>query len=368
MFNIGLSTLSLVAGVAITILSAQHALFIRHGVTNGYVVNDNIKDMTVDVDSSCSSSWKELSDGRLLTETQINKQPSIWDPNFCQQRTNNGTAVKGTRCHRSYWKDLSGKGLFIHPPSKLAFCLIPKNGCTQWTKVFNKLYHNNTNKNGPTPYSIHGDSVDKYGVEGIEKIFSDPDATKVVMVRDPLARFTSAYLNKCFAKNCRDQHCEKIRKQAGKKTGQKVTFSEAIDWILDQDVSIINTHWRLQSEHCNLRNHIKDYTIIGRMEKETLSSDASCIMDKAGISMFNKMNDSSSEPFWKEHKNMLVGRHHYRMETEVDVLKKLFTPRMARILAEKMQQDYDTFKLPIPSWIKDATGEWLDSNDHHVCR
>lgn len=361
MFNIGL-TLSLVAGVAIAILSAQHA-FLRDEVTKGYVVlNYNIKDTKVDVDSSCSSSWKEFSDGRLLTETQINQQPSLWDQNFCQQRTNNGTAVKGTRCHRDYWKG-SAKGLFIHPPSKLAFCIIAKNGSSQWTKVFNKLYHNNTNNNDSI-YTIHENSVDKFGIEGIESIFSDPDATKAVMVRDPLARFTSAYLGKCFMSKCTNQHCEMIRKHAGKKKGQKVTFREAINWILDQDVSNINGHWSLQSEHCNLRNHIKDYTIIGRMEKETLSIDASCIMDKAGISMFNRVNDSSTEPFWRD-KNDMVSKKHL---CEVDVLKKLFTPKMARILVEKMQQDYDTFKLPEPSWIKDATGEWLDSNEHHVCR
>ena len=371
MFNIGL-TLSLVAGIAITIISAQRALFIRDEVTKGYVVvGDNIKDMTDDVDSSCSSRWKEFSDGRLLTETHINKQPSIWDQNFCQQRTNNGTAVKGTRCHRDYWKG-SGGGLFIHPPSRFAFCIIAKNGCSQWTNVLNKLHHNNTNKNGAA-YGIAGNSVNTYGVEGIERIFADPGATKAVMVRDPLARFTSAYLNKCFAANCTNPFCY-ARKHAGKKKGQKVTFREAINWILDQDVSSINGHWKLQSEHCNLRNHIKDYTIIGRMEKETLSSDASCLMDKAGISMFNKVNDSSPEPFWRDKKDMVSKKHHstkqelVRVESEEDVLKKLFTPRMARILVEKMQQDYDTFKLPEPTWIKDATGEWLDSNEHHVCK
>ena len=40
---------------------------------------------------------------------------------------------------------------------------------------------------------------------------------------------------------------------------------------------------------------------------------------------------------------------------------------MARIVMEKMHQDYDVLKLPDPSWIDDATGEWLDSTDHHVC-
>ena len=39
---------------------------------------------------------------------------------------------------------------------------------------------------------------------------------------------------------------------------------------------------------------------------------------------------------------------------------------MARALMDKMKQDYDILNLPEPSWIEDATGEWLDSTDH--CR
>ena len=244
--------------------------------------------------------------------------------------------------------------------------MIAKNGCSQWSTVIAKLFNNNTNINGPS-YYISGTSIDQYGFKGIESIFSDPTATKVVMLRDPLARFASVYLNKCFANNCGNGFCFP-RKHAGKKNGEEVTFHEAIDWILDQNPADIDGHWKLQSEHCNLRTHINDYTIIGRMEKDTHSSDASCIMEKAGINRFNKQNSTSTEPFWKEHSKMTIAGQHYRQESEVETLKKLYSPTIARALMDKMKQDYDILKLPEPSWIEDATGEWLDSTDHHSCK
>ena len=50
------------------------------------------------------------------------------------------------------------------------------------------------------------------------------------------------------------------------------------------------------------------------------------------------------------------------------MLRKLFTPDLARRFMKKFQQDYDIFQLPEPEWVTQATGEWLDSLDHHACR
>jgi len=51
-----------------------------------------------------------------------------------------------------------------------------------------------------------------------------------------------------------------------------------------------------------------------------------------------------------------------------EVVLDSYSPTMARALMDKMKQDYDILKLPEPSWIEDATGEWLDSTDHHSCK
>ena len=251
--------------------------------------------------------------------------------------------------------------LFIHPPSKFAFCRIAKNGSTQWSKVLAKILNNDAGIISVWPhFSVPKLSIDQYGIDGVESIFSDPTATRAVMLRDPLARFASSYLDKCFGMNCTNKICYP-RKHAGKEEGQKVTFREAINWLVDTNpLAIIDPHWRLQSEFCNLREHLNDFTIIGRMEKETFTSHSNCILEKARI--------TSSEPFFKT-RDEITNRMgiHYRKESEEDVLKKLYSPRMARIVMEKMYQDYEVLRLPEPAWIDDATGEWLDSTDHHVC-
>ena len=83
-----------------------------------------------------------------------------------------------------------------------------------------------------------------------------------------------------------------MKQHAGKKKGEVVTFHEAIDWMLEQDdLSNIDGHYKLQSEYCNLHSHINDYTIIGRMEKDTLVSDPTCIR----IIKYDKANDTLTD-------------------------------------------------------------------------
>ena len=128
----------------------------------------------------------------LLTRTKINLQPSLWNYETCYFMSN--MYASGTLCHRDSWTK-HNSCLIIHPPSKFAFCEIAKNGCSQWTTVLAKLFYDNINIKF-SHFDLSLRSFEKYGIEGLNSIFSDPDATKVVMIRDPLARFASAYLDK----------------------------------------------------------------------------------------------------------------------------------------------------------------------------
>lgn len=47
-------------------------------------------------------------------------------------------------------------------------------------------------------------------------------------------------------------------------------------------------------------------------------------------------------------------------EREVTLLKKLFTKEAAMKLYAHLKEDYDTFHLPLPSWVNSATGEYYD--------
>ena len=107
----------------------------------------------------------------LLTRTKINLQPSLWNYETCYFMSN--TYASGTLCHRDSWTKHNSGGLIIHPPSKFAFCEIAKNGCSQWTTVLAKLFYDNINiENSHFDLSLR--SFEKYGIEGVNSIFSDP--------------------------------------------------------------------------------------------------------------------------------------------------------------------------------------------------
>ena len=96
------------------------------------------------------------------------------------------------------------------------------------------------------------------------------------------------------------------------------------------------------------------------MEKGTLSQDASSIMKIAGIAKFNrKGNSPNAEPYWD-----ISGRP---AKDESDLLKKLYTPETAERMYNKYLEDYELFHLPKPKWISEASGELIDSVDHHEC-
>lgn len=186
-------------------------------------------------------------------------------------------------------------------------------------------------------------------------------------------------MDKCFDRNCTSDFCipRFFYKPNGEDLppqGQPLSFRTALDYILQEKTNVagIDSHWALQSNKCGLNSGSleKYFTIIGRMTKETLSNDGNCIMDAANISQYNipasvkQENNMTPATFWSPGGGVSIT---YRREKEEDVLKKLFTKEAALELMEKYRQDYEIFQLPVPEWIESATGEWMDSLDHHSC-
>ena len=196
-----------------------------------------------------------------------------------------------------------------------------------------------------------------------------------MFVRDPLARFTSAYLHKCFDANCSNAFCfpRFYQKPRGQDQfvpkGQPISFRHALDWIMRSNVATIDGNFKLQSNRCGIdTGGLENYfTVIGKMTKETLSSDADCIIEYANKSQYNiptkshksipRVGNTTTPPltFWSPQGGLNVK---YRQENENEILKKLFTKEAAFELMEKFRRDYDVFQLPVPECLQLESG-WI---------
>lgn len=254
------------------------------------------------------------------------------------------------------------QGLFVYPPKKFAICLIEKNACSTWiTQVLQPLLTGNATacikgdsekacyaKLGFINWNIAKTSRQHFGQNGIESIFQDPTATRAVFLRDPLERFASAYFNKCIGPdrwNCIVPFSS---------TGTMRKFRNAVEYALTQNMSMVNAHWQLQAEHCELRTRIKGYNIIGLMKRETFEQDMNCVLSKAGLDRFVSPEHAQINPTTFGEQNRL---------SPTMVLQKLFPPVVARALINHLSVDYDLFGFAKePEWISQATGEWYDKD------
>lgn len=247
--------------------------------------------------------------------------------------------------HHNSWQ-----GLFVQPDLGFAFCPIQKNGCSSWSPVLTKMFFNDSSFDagkGDTQISMR--SQEKYGEEGMERVFRNPHAIRAVFVRDPLARFASAFMDKCITPSSRRANCPALK--------DGIVFRDAVKWALKENLAMTNPHWKPQAYHCELYKRVHEYNVIALMDKDSYADHAKCLLAQAGLERFNSLRQGV--PAFDPHSvpaNRGIGLQ------EADVLKKLFTQDAARALIQRLQIDYDTFHFSTePAWLADATGEWYES-------
>jgi len=243
--------------------------------------------------------------------------------------------------------------LFVHPESNFAFCSMPKVGCTEWTQVLHKIFYNDIKYDGGPDYAVRTTSLAYSGFKGAENVFNDAQAIRAVIVRDPLERFVSAFLDKCLREDCGSRQCI-FRKQRG-----AISLKTAVDGMLAMNpAGVANTHWRIQSHQCGLGKYVNSYNIVVKFTKDTLASDSACILELAGLSRFDYANETRS--FW--HASSTRGpRQGGNNEREQELLKRMFTKAAARRLMEHLREDYRTFNWTEPTWVAEATGELYET-------
>jgi hypothetical protein len=256
-------------------------------------------------------------------------------------------------------------GLFASPAHRFAFCSIAKVSSSAWANIFMKLHFND-----PSAEYVDGQPYFSTSHEDMAAVFSDPGATTAVAVREPLARFVSTFLNKC---NVSDKSLHwRFAEVCPLEKSSNVSMKNLVEWMLSQDPAHVEFHWLLQSEYCQLRDRIQSYDYVLHYGKETFGPDSACLMEKAGLVRFNTNGPKTNwSDFWT------VGASSCREEeeelgneptttsctedAEVEMLKLLLPPEVAKLLMAHFRQDYVTFNIPEPDWLSQALGILYDT-------
>ena len=199
-------------------------------------------------------------------------------------------------------------GVFTHDPSKVAYCFLPKAGCTFWIRVFSFL-HNFTGEAVDSPWGIsrlkvhnnqHSHGVGWGGVR-----HKAEDYMRFMFVRHPFSRLWSAYLDKLFLpdfwrqvgtsvvwnvrrksasavvssnNNNNHQHQQQQQQQQQQRSlacGNDVTFAEFVEYSLLAH----EPHWEpiyLRCDPCQYRP-----TVVGSMQ--TFERDSRHVLRRMGL-------------------------------------------------------------------------------------
>lgn len=234
-------------------------------------------------------------------------------------------------------------GLYVNTENNFAFCTIEKNAGSKWNAIFRKIETGNLSYNEPEYHITH----ESFSPKKAARVFQDPSSIRAVFVRDPLERFLSSFLDTCFGHDCKNSLCIVQRNES--MLGQPITFKSAVLALKHADVAHIDEHWKLQAKSCELDQRIDEFNVIGVMKGDTFSQDATCLLDRARLSLFNTRGS-------KEGSRSFFNLDHFR-DDNVAFLKKFYTPEAARAVYNKFKLDYETFGIAEPAWMEHATGE-----------
>ncbi|KAK7114633.1 hypothetical protein V1264_000662 [Littorina saxatilis] len=180
------------------------------------------------------------------------------------------------------------QGVFVNQGHKLAYCFVPKTGCTFWKQVFSFL-NNVTHLKTPvsSPFDIPRLLVHRlpnaYGVDwnGVKKSVLR-DHLRFMFARDPYSRLWSAYLDKFYLPDFWTLFSGRILSRRSPKPGKdvltcgmNVSFAEFVDFALDFN----EPHWTPVASSCDPCKFLPE--VIGKME--TYTRDAKVVLGRAGL-------------------------------------------------------------------------------------
>ncbi|CAK8681552.1 unnamed protein product [Clavelina lepadiformis] len=214
-----------------------------------------------------------------------------------ERKKNLKIACKESALNSDY---LSEMQLLFYEKYKLAYCVIPKSGCSNMKKLLLNIdgYNTTTLTNG----EIHEISRTKYLRKGMPDIVQRENYLKVILVRHPYERLVSSYNNKIrFPYN--DQflkYSEKMKELYGNSSQNSEAksaplFEEFVKYVSDgRNQGYKNggeMHWNTYTSLCN-PCHV-EYDVI--LHLETIKDDVRYLLELVGAHEDNGFSSGYSK-------------------------------------------------------------------------
>ena len=189
---------------------------------------------------------------------------------ICSQEERKQHILETCRKYQDRVKAASSSRFLLNPDRNVAFCVIPKNGCTTWKRLM--AMSTNIGRNMTKSFYPHKKEIlesrglkDGVAIQGN----SEYNNTKTfVILRHPMSRFLSAHYDKMFRNieppfTWADNFWIKQRKEIAKilridqdtKLPPSVSLNDFVSFVTNQNISHLmsnNEHWTRQNELCNL--------------------------------------------------------------------------------------------------------------------
>lgn len=179
----------------------------------------------------------------------------------------------------------------------LGFCLVPKNGCTFWKALFMRM-DGNPLWNSTDIMDLH--KPHKVKLEQDERLLNTPSGLVVMVVRNPIARVLSAWLDK------RGQGRGDYQWWFDTHPGTRASFAKFIKAITPEvNVHRADHHWAQQSDHCRLPSGAQ-YDIYLKAECRTLWGPS--LFEYKGMERWTDSGwgSSGADPFIRDERHKAI--------------------------------------------------------------
>ena len=231
----------------------------------------------------------------------------------------------------------SANSPYISEKSKLVICWIPKNSCTKFKQLIIRLknHHGSSWQNMSNVHLNNADlRVNRYPASILNEISSNDSWKRLAVVRDPIERFVSGYLDKvvrgCWFKDSNNNRC----------------FQASIDdflYFLRSDVWIDNDHFASQWRFCGFDHYPWFWNEFLLYHEKSISSSSM-------KSLSTHVNQSTLLSGWTDGAmfSSRIGHETSGSDIKTNLLAALCKDAEAiRLLHSRLQSDYVFFQFPM---------------------